>query len=307
MKCLMKYQWVKLPRNHVPEGKGIMGAWARLASRAAFRKGQASYCGYSNAVSPGMWDGGVVGLKSILGLRSRAKALGMLDALSEKGFVSYELVAKTKKLTYQITDWVIKCSGAECMEGAVCYGWDVVNRWVCSIPVFFVLEVIYDESLETCKEMAGAGYHDGRGLFAHALCYFIWVCATESMEPTLARGSYLIGTQIYFSLDEGDIIIFQPGGRLLVKRIAAVPGDTIDLDALIYMASMEQPYREDSILVVPEDCYFVLGDNTQNSYDSRYWTIRLCGRRILWRSCFGRSLKDTYPVINRLICLSCQF
>ena len=46
MKCLMKYQWVKLPRNHLPEGKGIMSAWAKLASRAAFRKGQASYCGH---------------------------------------------------------------------------------------------------------------------------------------------------------------------------------------------------------------------------------------------------------------------
>ena len=53
MKCLMKYQWVKLPRNHLPEGKGIMNAWAKLASRAAFRKGQASYCGHINAVSPG--------------------------------------------------------------------------------------------------------------------------------------------------------------------------------------------------------------------------------------------------------------
>jgi len=35
VKCLLKYQWVKLPRNQMPPGKGIMGAWARLASRAA--------------------------------------------------------------------------------------------------------------------------------------------------------------------------------------------------------------------------------------------------------------------------------
>lgn len=119
MKCLMKYQWVKLPRNHLPEGKGILGAWARLASRAAFRKGNASYCGHINAVSPGMWAGGVVGLKSILDIRSRAKALETLEQLAKLGYVQYELNSKTKKLTYQITDWVVKCSGEECMGGAV--------------------------------------------------------------------------------------------------------------------------------------------------------------------------------------------
>ena len=86
MKCLMKYQWVKLPRNHLPEGKGIMSAWAKLASRAAFRKGQASYCGHINAVSPGMWSGGIVGLKSILGSRSRAQSLEALSKLSELGY-----------------------------------------------------------------------------------------------------------------------------------------------------------------------------------------------------------------------------
>ena len=43
MKCLLKYQWVKLPRSQMPADKGVMGAWARLASRAAFRNGQASY------------------------------------------------------------------------------------------------------------------------------------------------------------------------------------------------------------------------------------------------------------------------
>ena len=39
MKCLMKYEWVKLMRSHLPQGKGVMGAWMKLASRAAFRKG----------------------------------------------------------------------------------------------------------------------------------------------------------------------------------------------------------------------------------------------------------------------------
>ena len=46
-KCLFRYQWVKLPRTHLPVGKGIMGYWAKLASRAAFRKGRAKYCGYT--------------------------------------------------------------------------------------------------------------------------------------------------------------------------------------------------------------------------------------------------------------------
>lgn len=65
MKCLRKYQWVKLPRDIPDMGKGLMAYWAMLAFRAAFRKGNASYCGHSNPVAPGMWAGGVVGLKSI--------------------------------------------------------------------------------------------------------------------------------------------------------------------------------------------------------------------------------------------------
>lgn len=119
MKCLMKYKWVKLQRNLLPQGRGIMGKWAKLASRAAFRKGNAIYCGYENAVIPGMWAGGIVGLKSILGVKTRQDALQALDDLSGLGYVSYELHAETKKLTYQITDWVVKCSGEECLDGAV--------------------------------------------------------------------------------------------------------------------------------------------------------------------------------------------
>lgn len=119
MKCLMKYEWVKLPRNILPTGKGIMGTWAKLASRAAFRKGEASYCGHRNAVNPGMWSGGIVGLKSIVGLKNRSQTLERMDALSQLGFITYELNTKTKKLSYYINDWVVKCSGEECMHGSV--------------------------------------------------------------------------------------------------------------------------------------------------------------------------------------------
>ena len=119
MKCLMRYEWVKLLRSHLPEGKGILGMWARLASRVAFRKGIASYCGYENEVVPGMWSGGIVGVKSILGVKNRKKAFEILDVLSKLGYIRYTLDIKTKKLTYQITDWVIRYSGKECMNGTV--------------------------------------------------------------------------------------------------------------------------------------------------------------------------------------------
>ena len=119
MKCLRKYKWVKLPRMHLPGGKGLMGYWAKLASRAAFRKGNAVYCGYINPVSAGMWSGGVVGLKGILGVKKRVKALWIMNQLQDLGYISYSLDPKTKQLTYQINDWVLKCSGAECKDGAV--------------------------------------------------------------------------------------------------------------------------------------------------------------------------------------------
>lgn len=86
-KCLLKYQWVKLPRAHLPAGKGIMGYWAKLASRSAFRKGQAHYCSYTNDVMPGMWSGGMVGLKSILGVKSRSAAFEIMEELQRFGFL----------------------------------------------------------------------------------------------------------------------------------------------------------------------------------------------------------------------------
>ncbi|MBQ8086692.1 MAG: hypothetical protein IJ232_11370 [Lachnospiraceae bacterium] len=119
MKCPWYYEWVKLPRKLIPEGKGVMGDFIRLAGRAAFRKGISSYCGYNNVVEPGMWAGGIVGIKSILGVKSRNKALESLERLNSLNYIKYELNEANKKLEYRIRDWVIKCSGEPCMKGAV--------------------------------------------------------------------------------------------------------------------------------------------------------------------------------------------
>ena len=84
MSCLMKFKWVKLPREIIPQKKGIMGYWMKLASRVAFRKGESFYCGHTNQVEPGEWVGGIMGLKSILGVKSKEKVF----AIREKNYIS---------------------------------------------------------------------------------------------------------------------------------------------------------------------------------------------------------------------------
>lgn len=122
----------------------------------------------------------------------------------------------------------------------------------------------------------------------------------SSMSPGLGEGEYmLVNKMVYWqpavigggdgylvhAPEFGEIIIFKfplDPGRNFVKRVIGVPGDTVMIDrGTVYLngVALDEPYIEfpdrGSLKeqVVPEDSFFVLGDNRRASDDSRSWGL----------------------------------
>lgn len=109
---------------------------------------------------------------------------------------------------------------------------------------------------------------------------------TSSMESTIMAGDRVIGSRLYYLRNEpqrGDIIMFDypdDPDILYIKRIIGVPGDHIEIhDGTVFLngEALSEPYLTTSTdgiwgpYDVPEGHYFMLGDNRNDSADSRYW------------------------------------
>jgi len=140
-----------------------------------------------------------------------------------------------------------------------------VVEWVVIIAVAFVLSIVIRNYVVDTR-----------------------IVPTGSMLPTIQLQDRLIVDRLFYqydTIDRGDIIVFQAPeaaqeDKDLVKRVIGLPGEKVEIkNSKVYIGdqALDEPYivspadYEYGPVTVPEDSYFMLGDNRTASKDSHIW------------------------------------
>jgi len=118
-----------------------------------------------------------------------------------------------------------------------------------------------------------------------------FIVSGESMDPTFHNGQYIIVDQISYNFNDpqrGDIVIFKPAGdtsKFFIKRVIGLPGEEVrvsensvfikkvgsDTFEKLNEYYIEEDFNSDAEWKLTDSQLFVLGDNRDNSLDSRYF------------------------------------
>lgn len=131
----------------------------------------------------------------------------------------------------------------------------------------------------------------------------------SSMEPTLETGQRLFVSNWFYTPENGDIVVAKSESlnKDIIKRVIAKEGQVVDIDfenGIVYVdgEQLYEPYIKDLTkrdelghdypVTVPEDCYFVMGDNRMNSKDSRSPEVGFINNKDI----FGKAIFRWLPI-----------
>ena len=133
-------------------------------------------------------------------------------------------------------------------------------------------------------------------LITHFIC-FIAIVPTASMKPFINENDHLIVNKVekhFGTIERGELLVFNAppdiagGKKLLIKRVIGLPGETIEIKGGIVYIN-DEPINEEYVvykddksmekITIPEDEYFLLGDNRSNSFDCRFWEKKTINKK----------------------------